>query len=72
MIKIQTSVPDEVIPHMHKDSIAQLRSINVNTVQKSDTVQRCALPKCTYSHSNITEVKPKQAHQIVVPEHSNK
>ena len=37
MIKIQTSVPDVVIPHMHKDLTAQLRSINVNIVQKLDT-----------------------------------
>ena len=34
MIKVQTSVPDVVIPHMHKDLIAQLRSIDVNIVQK--------------------------------------
>ena len=34
MMKIQTSVPDVVIPYMQKDLIAWLRSINVNIVQK--------------------------------------
>ena len=56
MIKIETSVADVVIPHMHKDLTAQL-SINVNIVQKLDTSQRSALPKMhACSHSNITEV----------------
>ena len=57
---------------MHKGSIAQLRSINVNIVPKLDTSQRCALLNWhNYSHSN-TRGKPKQTHQIVVPEHHNK
>ena len=34
MIEIQISVLDVVIPHMHKDLIAWLRSVNVNIVQK--------------------------------------
>ena len=41
MLKIQISVPDVVIPHMHKDLIAWLRSINVNIVPKLDTSQIC-------------------------------
>ena len=68
MLKIQTSVPDVVIPNMHKDLIAWLRSINVNTVPKLDTSQRCALPKILQYYRG----KPKQAHQIVVPQHYNK
>ena len=44
-------------PYTHKDLIAWLRNINVNIVPKSDTSQRCALPKMhTHSHSNIIEV----------------
>ena len=57
MIEIQISVPDVVIPHMHKDLTAQLRSINANIAQKLDTLQRCALPKMhTSSHSTIIKV----------------
>ena len=52
MLKIQTSVPDVVILHMHKDLTAQLRSINVNIVPKLDTSQRCALPNLhTHNHT---------------------
>ena len=68
MLKIQTSVPDVVIHHMHKDSIAWLRSINVNIVPKLDTSQRCALTKNAYPQlQQYHRDKPKQAHQIVVP-----
>ena len=55
--KIQTSVPDVVIPHMHKDLIAQLRSISVNIVPTLDTSPGCALPNLhTHSNSNTIEV----------------
>ena len=73
MIEIWISVPDVVIPHMHKDLPAWQRSTNVNIAQKLDTSQKCALQKMyTCSHSTIIKVSQKQAHQIVVPEHSNK
>ena len=56
-IEIQISVLDVVIPHMHKDLTAWLRSTNANIAQKSDTSQRCALPKMhTHSHSSIIKV----------------
>ena len=73
MIEIQISVLDVVIPHMHKDLTAQLRSTNANISQKLDTSQRCTL------HRNAQPLpqqyykgKPKQAQQMVVPEHSTK
>ena len=47
MIEIQISVLDVVIPYMHKDLTAQLRSTNTNIAQKLNTSQRCALPKYT-------------------------
>ena len=56
-VEIQISVLDVVIPHMHKDLTAQLRSTNANTAQKLYTSQRCALPKMhTCSHSTIIKV----------------
>ena len=57
MIEIQISVLDVVIPHMHKDLTAQLRSTNAKNTQKLDTSQRCALPKIyTQRHSTIIKV----------------
>ena len=57
MIEIQISVLDVAIPYIHKDLTAWLRSTNANIAQKSDTSQRCALPKMhTCRHSNIVNV----------------
>ena len=73
MIEILISVLDVVIPHMHKDLTAQLRSTNANIAQNSDTSQRCPLPKDAHPQpQQYHKGKPKQAHQIVVPEHSTK
>ena len=73
MIELLISVLYMVIPHTHKDLTAQLRNTNANIAQKLGTSQRCALPKMhTWSHSAIYKGKPKQAHQIVIPEHSTK
>ena len=72
MIEIQISVLDGVIPHMHKDLTAWLRSTNANIAQKLDTSQRSALQKMhTCSHSNIIKVS-QTGNQIIVPEHSTK
>ena len=61
MIEIQISVLDVVIPHMHKDLTAWLRSTKANIVKKSDTSQRCALPNMhTHSHSIIIKVSPNR------------
>ena len=57
MIEIQVSVLDVVIPHIHKDLTAWLRSTNPNIAQKLDASQRCALTKMhTISHSNIINI----------------
>ena len=73
MTEIQISVLDVMIPHMHKDLTAQLRSTNADIAQKSDTSQRYALPKMhTPQPQHYHKGKPKQAHQIIVPEHSSK
>ena len=57
MIDIQISVPDVVIPHMHKDLPAWQRSTNANIAQKLDTSQKCALLKIhTNSHNTIRKV----------------
>ena len=57
MIEIQISVPDVVIPHMHKDLTAWQRSTNANIAQKLDTSPECALPKMhTNSHNTIRKV----------------
>ena len=62
-----------VIPQTHKDLIAWLRSINVNIVPKLDTSQRCALPNLQCLQlQQYQRGKPKQTHQIVVPEHYTK
>ena len=58
IIEIQISVLDVVIPHMHKDLTAQLRSTNAKN----------AHPQPQQYHKG----KPKHAHQIFVPEHSTK
>ena len=49
MRKIQTSVPDVVIPHTntHKDLIAWLRSIKVNIVQTQTLRKDVFYQKCT-------------------------
>ena len=73
LIEIQISVPDVVVPHMHKDLTAWLRSINENTAQELDTSQKCALPKMhTHSCSTIIKVSQNRHIKIVVPEHSIK
>ena len=72
MIEIQISVPDVVIPHMHKDLTAWQRSSNANIAQKLDTSPKCALPKMhTHSHSTITKVS-QNWHIKLLYEHSTK
>ena len=57
MMEIWFSVPDVMIPHMHKDLPAQQRSTNVNIAHKLDTSQNCALLKMdNHSHSTIIKV----------------
>ena len=73
MLKLQTSVSDVVIPHKHKDLIAHLRSINVNIVPKSENFTKMCFTKCAHLQpQQYHRGKPKQAHQIVLPEHYDK
>ena len=72
MIEIQISVLDVVIPHMHKDLTAQVRSTNANIAQ-NQTLHKDVLYKNAHLQpQQYHKGKPKQAHQIVIPEHSTK
>ena len=71
-IEIQTSVLDVVTSHMHKDSTAQQRNTNANTAVKLDTSPNCAFQKNAQPQSQqCHKDKPKQTHQIIIPEQSN-
>ena len=47
MIEIQISVLDMVIPHMHKDLTAWLRSTNANIAQNWTLHKEVLYQKCT-------------------------
>ena len=71
MIEIQISVPDVVIPHMHQDLIAQQRNTNSKQCTKIGHFTKMCFTKNVHPQpQHYHKGKPKQAHQIIVPEQS--
>ena len=73
MIEIQISVPDVVTPHMHQDLIAYCLAKKYQCKQCTKVghfTKMCFTKNAHMQPQHYHKGKPKQEHQIVVPEQS--